>query len=142
MSTDRNRIAMRRFANDVVSRGDMAALDEVVSPHYVEHTPFGGGGTDREGLRQQIQMLRSAFPDLASKEQDIVSEGDTVVYRGVLSGTHQSSFMGMPGTGKQFSIAEMHIVRFDDGQFREHWGIFDSLGLMQQLGAIPDTNRS
>ena len=137
MSTEENKAAVRRFAQQVISQGDMAAFDELVSPAYVERTPSPGGGTDRDSFRRELEGLHAAFPDLKSDEEDLVAEGDKVVYRGTLSGTHRGEFFGIPPTGRSFRISEFHVNRLEDGRLVEHWGIFDSLGLMQQLGVIP-----
>lgn len=137
MSVDENKTVMRRFAQEIVSGGDFSVFDQLISPAYVEYTPSPGVSPDREGFRQDLVALRTAFPDLRTEEVAVLAEDDRVVYHGSLSGTHSGPFMGMPPTEKRFRIAEMHIVRVVDGQFREHWGVFDALGMMQQLGAIP-----
>jgi predicted ester cyclase len=137
MSADENKAAVRRFAQQVISAGNMAAFDELVSPAYVEHTPSPGGGTDRDSFLRELEGLHNAFPDLKTEEEDLVAEGDKVVYRGTLSGTHRGEFFGIPPTGRSFRISELHINVLKEGRLVEHWGIFDSLGLMQQLGVIP-----
>lgn len=83
-------------------------------------------------------MYRAAFPDLRMEPQDVLASGDKVVARARATGTNQGEFMGMPATGKSVDVQLIDIIRFgDDGLAREHWGVFDALGMMQQLGAIP-----
>ena len=81
--------------------------------------------------------MRSAFPDFRIDVEDMLAEGDKVAVRIVLSGTHQGEFLGMPGSGRRFSAAGIDIVRVRAGQVVEHWGVTDTLGMMQQLGALP-----
>lgn len=83
-------------------------------------------------------MYRAAFPDLRMEPQDVLASGDKVVARARATGTNQGEFMGMPATGRSVDVQLIDIIRFgDDGLAREHWGVFDALGMMQQLGAIP-----
>ena len=83
-------------------------------------------------------MYKAAFPDLLMEAQDVLVSGDKVVARVRATGTNEGEFMAMPATGKHVDVQLIDIIRFgDDGLAREHWGIFDALGMMQQLGAIP-----
>jgi predicted ester cyclase len=71
--------------------------------------------------------------------QDILVSGDKAVARARATGTHQGEFLGMPATGKSVDVQLIDIIRFgDDGLAHEHWGVFDALAMMQQLGAIPE----
>ena len=82
-------------------------------------------------------MFRQAFPDSYSAIEVMIAEGDKVATRKTFYGTHQGEFMGIPPTGRQVSIALIDIVRVADGKVMEHWSMGDSLGMMQQLGVIP-----
>jgi len=82
-------------------------------------------------------MFRSAFPDVHFSVEDQVVEGDKVVTRWRGSGTHQGNLMGIPPTGNRVSFVGITINRLEDGKVAEEWQIFDALGMMQQLGAIP-----
>jgi steroid delta-isomerase-like uncharacterized protein len=92
---------------------------------------------DRDAQKQRIRALRNAFPDLRLTIDDLIAQGEKVVFRLTVHGTHQGTFMGIPPTGKNVSISAIDIVRFVDDQIVEHWGLMDSLGLMQQLGVMP-----
>ena len=83
-------------------------------------------------------MFRSAFPDLRMEAHEMVGEDDLVCARGTMSGTHKGEFMGMPPSGKRFEVEGFDMVRIRDGQMHEHWGVFDTMTMMQQLGAIPE----
>lgn len=78
----------------------------------------------------------AAFPDFHATIEDMVAEGDKVVVRVTATGTHQGDFMGIPATGKPFKYQEIHIARIADGKMAEHWGVEDTLGMLQQLGVV------
>jgi steroid delta-isomerase-like uncharacterized protein len=82
-------------------------------------------------------MYRKAFPDLSISIDEQVAEGDTVVTRWTATGTHHGDLMGMPASGKQAITAGVNINRIARGKLVEGWGLFDMLGLLQQIGAIP-----
>ena len=138
MQTEQNKALFRQFIEEVFNQGNMSAIDELVAPDFVEHEELPPGiPTGREGLKQMTMMLRSAFPDFKATIDDMLAEGDKVVVRMTWTGTHKGEFMGMPPTGKRVSFGVIDIVRFDGDKFVEHWGLMDSAGMMQQLGAVP-----
>ena len=82
-------------------------------------------------------MLRTTFPDIDVSVDDLIAEGDRVVIRWTGTGTHSGEFMGVPATGVKISVTGIAIDRIEGGKIVEHWEQFDTLGMMQQLGAIP-----
>jgi steroid delta-isomerase-like uncharacterized protein len=82
-------------------------------------------------------MFRSAIPDLKMVVEDMIAEGDKVVLRYTLEGTHEGELFGIPPSGRQLSIKSISVERVSDGKIREHWRVTDSLDMMQQLGVIP-----
>jgi predicted ester cyclase len=85
-----------------------------------------------------FRMYIAAFPDLRMAPEDVIASGDKVVARIRATGTNSGDFMGMPATGKPIDVQMIDIIRFgDDGLAREHWGVFDAMGMMQQLGVVP-----
>jgi steroid delta-isomerase-like uncharacterized protein len=123
---------------ELVSAGDVDGFGEHVADDFVEHEELPGLERSKEGVKQLFRMYRAAFPDLRMEAQDVLASGDKVVARVRATGTHQGEFMGMPATGKSIDVQLIDIIRFgDDGLAHEHWGVFDSLGMMQQLGAVP-----
>ena len=93
-------------------------------------------------MRQFFTMYMAGFPDLRFETEDVVSSGDKVVSRIRATGTHTGDFMGMPPTGKRVDVQAIDIIRFaGDGLAHEHWGVFDALAMMQQLGAIPEVRQ-
>ena len=138
MSTEQNKALVRQMVEEIFNRGNMSRADEFLAPDFVEREELPPGiPRDREGVKQLTIMLRSAFPDFKAAIDDIVAEGDKVVIRQTWSGTHKGEFMGIPPTGKSVSFGVIDIIRIAGGKFVEHWGQMDSMGLMQQLGAIP-----
>lgn len=136
MVAEENKDVVRRYYDAVLNRGDVDALDELAVPHYVEHDPLPGQGTGRDGLKNRVTMLRSAFGQHFALE-DIIAEGDKVVVHWTGSGKHGGEFMGIPPTGKSFTIAGIDIHRVQGGKMAEHWHVVDQLSLLQQLGVIP-----
>lgn len=130
---------MRRLY-ELLSAGDIDGFGDLVAEDFVEHEETPGLEPTKEGVKQFFRMYRAAFPDLRMEAQDILVSGDKVVARVRGTGTHQGEFMGMPATGKSVDVQLIDIIRFgDDGLAREHWGVFDALAMMQQLGAIPES---
>jgi steroid delta-isomerase-like uncharacterized protein len=138
MSTERNKALGRQLMEEAFNRGNTSLLDQFFSPDFVEREELPAGvPRDREGVKQLIDMFRSAFPDFKVTIDDILAEGDQVVIRSTWSGTQKGAFMGVPPTGKSVSFGVIDIIRFAGGKGVEHWGQMDSMGLMMQLGAIP-----
>ena len=123
---------------ELISAGDIDGFGEHVADEFVEHEETPGFEPSKEGVKQLFHMYRAAFPDLRMETEDVLVDGDKAVARVRATGTHQGEFMGMPATGKSVDVQVIDIMRFgDDGLVHEHWGLFDALGMMQQLGAIP-----
>jgi predicted ester cyclase len=81
----------------------------------------------------------AAFPDLRMSAEDVLVDGDKAVARVRATGTHQGDFLGIPPTGRTIDVQLIDIIRFgDDGLAREHWGVFDTMAMMQQLGVVSD----
>jgi predicted SnoaL-like aldol condensation-catalyzing enzyme len=137
MATDAKAL-VRRFNDEVLSQGKLKVIDELVADDYVEHQEFPGLTADKEGLRGFVTMFRDAFPDLSIETLGVVGDGDEVWGHALMTGTHKGEFMGIPPTGKKISVAVFDRVRLRDGKAIEHWGVSDDLGMMTQLGVIPE----
>ena len=126
------------MVEEIFIRGNISQADEFLAPDFVEHEELPPGmPSGREGVKQLTATIRSAFPDFKATIDDMVAEDDKVVLRMTWRGTHQGEFMGVPPTGRNVSFGVIDIIRIAGGKFVEHWGQMDSMGLMQQLGAIP-----
>ena len=141
MSTDENKAVVRRYYQEVLEGGNLQLLEEIAVPDYEEHDPIPGQANRLEGLKQRVEVLRSAFQPRFTLE-DMIAEGDKVVVRWTNRGTHVGEFMGIPPTGKSFSIAGIDIHRLSGGKMAEHWHVVDLFGQLQQLGLIPQPAES
>jgi steroid delta-isomerase-like uncharacterized protein len=137
MSAEYNKTLVRRFVEEAQTRHNLAAIDEYLSPEFVDHSVPPGLPPDREGVRMQFTMFITALPDLQAIIHDQVADDEKVVTRKTLRGTHQGDLMGIPPTGKTVDIEVIDILRVKDGKITDHWNNVDRLGLMQQLGVIP-----
>jgi steroid delta-isomerase-like uncharacterized protein len=138
MSTEQNKALVRQLIEEVFNRGNMSLIDELLAPDFLEREEMPPGmPRDREGVRLATTILHNAFPNFKASINDIFAEGDKVVIRLPWSGTQMGEFMGIPPAGKSMSIGVIDIFRIDAGKFVEHWGLMDSMAMMQQLGAIP-----
>ena len=135
MSTEDNK-ALARRAYDAINQGNLAAFYEVFTPDFVLHN----ASMTIQGLeayKQWLSMYLAAFPDAHFTLEDLIVEGDTVVVRQTLRGTHTGDLMGIPPTGKQVTATGIAITRVLNGKVVEQWANYDDLGLLQQLGVVP-----
>lgn len=137
MSAKENKALVRRFVDEVQSQGNVDAIYEFCSPEFVNHSAPPGLPPDREGIKVVTAMFRGAFPDSYFTVEDMIAEGDKVTTRKTFHGTHEGEFMGIPPTGRHVSMGLIDIVRISEGRVVEHWSVGDNLGMMQQLGVIP-----
>ncbi|WP_406089432.1 ester cyclase [Streptomyces sp. NBC_01013] len=143
MSTEqesRNRAAFGRFHDamnssdlDVVSR----TVDEVVAPDVLFHAPVPSGETGVGALKGVWAGLLRAFPDIRVAVEDVIAEGDKLVSRQTVTGTHLGEYRGHPPTGRSVRYDEIFVVRFDNGRIAEIWGVVDVFAQLRQLGMIP-----
>jgi predicted ester cyclase len=135
-----NKATFRRF-RDAMNTCDMEfiskTIDELVESDATIRTPLPGDATGAGALKQVWVVLLRAFPDLHLTVEDLIGEGDKVVARIVVTGTHLGEYMGMEPTGKSIAYDEIFIFRFDNGRVVETWGVVDVFSQMKQLGVIP-----
>jgi steroid delta-isomerase-like uncharacterized protein len=135
-----NKAIFSRF-QDAVNTGDAEVIsktiDEVVEPDVLFHAPVPTDATGAQALKQVWAVLLSAFPDLHVAVEDVIAEGDKVVARNTVTGTHQGEYRGLAPTGKSVTYNEIFVVRFAGSRIAEIWGVVDVLSQMKQLGMIP-----
>ena len=136
MSTEENKALVQRLF-EAYNKHNLAGVEELCAPDYVFHGPAAFGDMDLAGLKQLYTAPLTAFPDAHLLVEDLIAEGDKVVHRATLRGTHQGELMGIPATGKVVTYTAILISRFAGGKFVEDWEQADMLGLFQQLGVIP-----
>jgi predicted ester cyclase len=134
-----NRATFTRF-HDAINTADAEliskTIDEVLEPEVLIRTPLPVEATGAQAMKELLGRLRRAFPDLHIAVEDVVAEGDKIVSRNVVTGSHQGEYMGLPPTGKTVAYNEIFILRFVNGRIAEIWGVVDVFSRMQQLGAI------
>ena len=137
MSVEENKTIARRFNDEVWDGGDEAALDELFAEDAVDHGAIPGQPPGREGHKYQLNLFRTAFPDLHVTSEDIFSEGDKVAYRWTGRGTHQGELMGIAPTGKEVTFRGIDVLRIAEGKVVERWSEYNALEAMQQMGVVP-----
>jgi len=133
MAAEENKTLVRRLIEEAWNKGNLAVIDELLSPDYVLHID-APGAPGREGYKQAVAMHRAAWSNLRLTIEDMIAEGDKVAMRGTLRGVHEGEYMGIPPTGKQATWGAISIRRIEGGQIAEEWVEVDMLGLLQQLG--------
>ncbi len=142
MSAEENKALVRRWIEEGWDQGNVAIIDELAAPDFVDHHLAPGLPPNADGHKAWIQVARAGFPDLQLTIEDMIAEGDKVVARMTVTGTQTGEFMGLPPSGKPVSVTAIGISRIADGKSVEYWEDFDALGLMQQIGAIPPPGQS
>lgn len=144
-----NKAIVRRFVDEVVNRGDLGAVDELLAPNFLEHDaliPGTSAGPEkaadstatrpkgRESAKRQYALLHAGFPDLRVTVEDCVAEGERVALRSVWRGTHRGEFLGLAPTGRAIALENLELLRLQRGQIVEHWGLMDGSTLLTLLG--------
>lgn len=137
MSEERKAL-VRRFYEEGYNKGNLAVVDEMLAPDITTHG-IALSMPGREGFKQRITSFRTAFPDLRITVEDQIFEGDRGVVRLTWHGTQRGVYEGIAPTGKQATWTATVIARWSGNRVVEVWGNYDTLGLMQQLGAMPAT---
>jgi steroid delta-isomerase-like uncharacterized protein len=136
--SEQNKALIRKWVEEGWNKGNFAVVDEVYAPNVVQHdpgSPFPVNNT--EAMKMYAGMFKSAFPDLTFTIEDLVAEGDKVVWRFNSRGTHTGALGPLPPTGKTGVVTGMVLFRFASGKAAEVWVNVDMLGLFQQIGIIP-----
>jgi predicted ester cyclase len=141
VTLDDNVALARKYQTDMwgARDGDVAltVADEIIAPNFVNHSGLPWLSADREGLKEQLRIFYSAFPDIYSRVEDTVAEGDTVLIRWSGGGSNSGPIFGIPATQKPITVRGMDWLRIEAGQIVEHWSNSDDLDMMRQLGVAP-----
>jgi steroid delta-isomerase-like uncharacterized protein len=125
----------RALADEVLSRGDMDVFDRLIADDYVNHNiPVPGVPGTKDGFRSLVVATRAAFPDVTVHIDQIVAQGQFVVFRDHVEATSRADFFGVPANGRRIAWTEIHFLRVVNGRITEHWTNFDQLGILLQLG--------
>ena len=137
MSTIENKQVIQDFLEEVINHGRLERADALVKSDFIELDPLPGQQQGREGLKEIIRHIRSAFPDTHWVVEEMIAEGDKVVTRFHWTGTHLGPFLGIPATGKTVKVVGVVIDRLEEGKMADSRILMNELSLMQQLGMIP-----
>ena len=132
-----NKALVTEYCAEVINKHDRLALPTYMSADAIDHSAPTGFPQGLEGAAMMFGMYWGAFPTVRYEVNDIIAEGDRVVVRALLTGTHDGPFMGLPATGKPISVGLLEMLRCADGKIVEHWGGIQDLALFQQLGIVP-----
>ena len=131
---ERNELVQRLV--DAINAADDSALLDLLHEDFVDRTPNPLQGTGRDAFVDKIRQLRSAFPDLRLRVEQVVAEGDRVTFLWTLTGTNDGPFADQDATGINVEFSGMNLQRLADGTVVEHWSIHDALSLFHQLGRL------
>jgi predicted ester cyclase len=134
MSSQDNKTLVRRFITEVFEQGRPEAVDALATSDFVSH---GLPGTGPDVMKQAIERVGKGLSNAKFEIHEVVAEGDLVAVRLMSTATQSGEFMGMPATGKTYTIEELHLFRIAGGRVAEHWHQMDAMGMMKQLGAAP-----
>ena len=141
MSVEKNKALARRYQEEVWGKGDLALIDELLAPDFVDHSLPAGMDPGFSGARRAVQGALDAFPDGQWTVEDLIAEGDKVVIRWKMDATHEHEFRGIAPVGKPVTIKGITILRIVGGKIAERWVNWDSMALRQpsetvNLGAV------
>jgi steroid delta-isomerase-like uncharacterized protein len=136
--SEENKALVRRYFEEIWDKGNLDLIDELLTTDFVRHGPTATEGEVRgqEGFEGLVSMYRSALPDRRVSIEDQIAEGEMVVTRWRARGTHQGELMGNAPTGNQASVRGILVDRISRGKIEEEWADYDTLHLMQQIGAV------
>jgi steroid delta-isomerase-like uncharacterized protein len=127
-----------RIFEEVWNAKNVDAAGELVADNYVHHDPQSP--TVPIGVKAYQDFVRyylNAFPDLHFEIHEHIVQGNTVATRWTVTATHSGDLEGLPRTGRRIALQGMSIAHYKDGKIAESWNVWDALGMMQQLGAVP-----
>ena len=124
-----------KFVEQVLNGGNFSVAADFLAPDVKTHNGFPDQEPGLMGFVSALKAFHGAFPDIRAKVTHAVAEGDMVVGRFEVTGTHRGAFLGMPATGRKVHYEEIAIVRLADGKIAEHWSVADALAILQQLQA-------
>ena len=130
-----NKSLILRYLEEVWQKSSIAAVDEFLSPNYKRYLSPVSEPLNLYGQKQRLAGFRAAFPDVQITVDDIFAEGNRVVFRSTMRGTHRGTFQGLRPTGQGVIVTLLDVIRIENGKFIEHWGGPDLFDLVKQLGA-------
>ena len=137
MKANNKEVVLRLWYDELWDKWNLSAADELFSDDYRFHLPGVPTALDRQATKEVVAMFSASFPDLKHTVDEMIAEGDTVAARWTVHGTHRGEFQGIPASGKHVTLSGNTVHHLKDGRLRETWLSFDSMELLQQIGAVP-----
>ena len=145
MSAEENKKKVRRFMEEAFGQDKPQLLEDLLDPDFVRYDPYIEAGAVRgvQTVKENIVWFHNVFPDLTCTIEEQVAEGEKVVSRYTIRGTHQGEeFFGVPASGKRLEMRGIQIDCFEGGKLVEERAEFDLLGALQQLGTVPELGQA
>ena len=136
MSTEENKIVVRRFFAELLSTDNLAVADELLSPDFYFYFAGSPEPIDRESYKVFLAARRGAFPDRRFVVEDMIAEGEKVSARFTMRGTHKGELRSIAPSGREVTMTGIDMIRLEEGKMVEDRVEVDQLGMMRQLGVI------
>lgn len=133
---EENKRLVLRFVDQMLNRQNLAVVDEVLSPDYIDHDAPPGQPVGPEGVKQTFRLVRECLEDFKVATDDVIAEGDRVVMRLTAEATHVGPFLGFTATGNRLKWTAISIYRIAGGKIAERWGLLDYRSLERQLASV------
>lgn len=137
MSVEQNKAVIRRTMDEIWSKGNLSLIPELFTSDYTSYNSSGKNVLGHEGFKKMVEAARVAYPDLLCTIDQLVAEGDSVVCRYTLTGTHKGEYQGLAPTGKKVSVLCLFLTIMKDGKSAETWALGETLASYRQLGIAP-----
>ena len=137
MATNLNQELVKRFFDEVCNQQHLQTANELFSAGHVYHDPQITAAPGPDGMKHVVQTYQNAFPDAHWHVVETIIAGDDIITRWKGTGTHKNELSGISPTDKKASVDGIWIHRIKNGKIAESWNVWDTLGLLQQLGVVP-----
>jgi steroid delta-isomerase-like uncharacterized protein len=135
--SEANAAVARRFFEELCNGRDASVADEIIARDYVSHGPHAPAAEGPEGVKARIAVYQDALEGFWDLQEVTPAGADRVVVRWIGRGTHTGELMGVPATGATIAVEAITVLRLESGLIVEEWTVWDALGLLQQIGAVP-----
>ncbi len=133
-----NRDLYFKVLAEIFNKRDLTNVENYFAPEFKNHNAPSWAAQGPDAIRQYLPMLAGAFPDRAVVHEFVLCDGDYIIARTHVTGTSKGPYMGQPATGKTYKVTGTDIYRVKNGKMTDRWGNEDALGMMQQLGYVPE----
>jgi len=134
--SDAAKAVVRRNTEEVQSRGNFEAFEELFADDFVDHTPQPNMTPNKDGVRDLYKRIRAAFPDFHADIHWQAADGELVTTYKTYHGNHEGMFLGIAPTDRKIHFETVDVMRVHNGKITDHWGVANLFSLMQQLGAF------